>query len=171
MTLSRRVLIKLGIASTLLGWARGALSTIIGATPSETGEFGALPAYLDTLIPAEQTPGASTFNITQRLLDFARFDPAYTKILKLGSEQLDKQAKRMGGSTFATLDSAQRERVVSALAKTERGSLPRTFFDRTLHDAMRLYYAEPSNWPGLGYPGPPQPAGFTDHSQAPQPLS
>jgi hypothetical protein len=127
-----------------------------------------LGAWLDTLIPADETPSATQLGVDKLLITSARADGDYLALLTFGRIWLDLQARQHGVAGFAALDADAREAVAARAAGARPGSTQRRFFDITLQDALTCYYQQPASWPGLGYTGPPQPLGYMDYTRAPE---
>ncbi|MGR9037097.1 MAG: gluconate 2-dehydrogenase subunit 3 family protein [Gammaproteobacteria bacterium] len=127
-----------------------------------------LGPYLDTLLPDDATPGATKLGVDKALLKQARSMPRFGRLIALGCEWLDKQAKGLGAEDFASLDEDSRAAIVAAAEKSPPKSLEHYFFTSTLNFAFQQYYADPASWQGLGYSGPPQPVGYPDHFQPPK---
>jgi len=163
---------RLLIGTLLLGLAtqaRVALAAAGAGSPAAAAATGTcLAALLDTLIPRDQSPGATDAGVHRVLLAKAARRAGYRGLLRAGCGWLDAQAPREGAAGFAALDAAARGRVVERAAAAAQGSLERRFFERVRDDAMFVYYAQPASWSSLGYRGPPQPVGFPDHAQPPQ---
>ncbi|MFO1195560.1 MAG: gluconate 2-dehydrogenase subunit 3 family protein [Burkholderiaceae bacterium] len=121
-----------------------------------------LRAYVDTLIPADETPPGSALGVDRALLaKGVRRD--YARLLELGLAWIDRAALAAHGQRFHLLGEAARDAIVGRAAAADAGSLPRVFFVRTRADAFHHYYGQPASWRDLGaYAGPPQPRGFPD---------
>jgi len=131
------------------------------------GQQQTLAAYLDTLIPADETPSATQLGVTEKILSQAATDSDYLRLLNKACDWLEAQAQQSGAAHFAALSEDQREQVIHLAAAGEGGPLVEMFFDQTLAAAFSYYYADPRSWPALDYAGPPQPRGFMDYTQAP----
>lgn len=130
--------------------------------PGET-----LRRYLDTLIPADETPSASALGVDREVMDIARRLPEYLQLLDLGLAWLDTAARARGAASFAAATDEHRIAIVREAQEARPGTLPRRLFDRVRSDAVRLYYAHPASWSALDYGGPPQPVGFPDFERGP----
>jgi hypothetical protein len=128
-----------------------------------------LRAYLDTLIPADETPSASQLGTDRWMLAKGRKDEGYQLALVVGTTWLDEQARERGTRDFVSLDLSAREAVVTRAAGADSESVENLFFEITRTDAMQHYYAQPESWRGIpGYQGPPQPLGYMDYYLPPQ---
>lgn len=130
-----------------------------------------LRAYVDTLIPADETPSGTALGVDQQLLNVASSLPDSQRLLDLGLAWLNQQARANYDRDFPDLGEREREAVVSKAAAADYNTLPRVFFERTRADAFFHYYGRPESWHGIRYyRGPPQPLGFMDYTQPPRPL-
>lgn len=163
MTVSRRGFLKW---STVL-WALARLFPAGAASQSKPVEDKTLAAWLDTLIPADETPSATQLGVDRMMLDAARNDPDYQVVLRFGRKWLDAQARARGAADFAALDPVAREAVAAQAAAAGKEAAEYYFFQATQHEAFGFYYTQPGSWPGLGYRGPPQPLGYMDYTRKP----
>jgi hypothetical protein len=156
-----------------LGAALTAVRGLAGAVPIKDHGSASAPraetlhALVDTLIPGDATAPASAFGIDRAILDAARRDEQYSRLIEEGADWLDRSARMLGARDFASANEAQRIQVVQQAERAPVQAAPRRLFERVRVDAMRRYYAEPATWGTLGYTGPPQPAGFPDFQQPP----
>jgi hypothetical protein len=156
------------IAAALLAPFRALGAVVAPGAPPRAEPLAALPAWLDTLIPADGSPSATQLDVDAALLADAGQQPVLMRTLAAGCRRLDNEARRLGAAGFAALSEPLREQVAAAAAAAPEGSLPRQFFLTTQYYAFAHYYARPESWPGLGYHGPPQPVGFPDHADRPR---
>lgn len=137
-----------------------------GKQPSRQASDATLAAWLDTLIPADETPSATQLGIDRMMLAVARKDPDYRIVLDFGCSWLDQQARAQGAVDFAALDTTGREAIAARAAAA--GEAPEYyFFVSTRDEAFGFYYRQPESWPGLGYRGPPQPLGYMNYVRKP----
>jgi hypothetical protein len=127
-----------------------------------------LASFLDTLIPADETPSATQAGMADVIQSKADKDERYRQFLEQGCAWLDDQARRTGAASFALLNQAARDKVVGKAELEPAGTLPRQFFEQTAEVCFFLYYSRPDGWKGLRYDGPPQPRGFLNYTQAPK---
>lgn len=159
----RRVLLRATLASPLvLLAATGIASTSISADSIQT-----LKAYLDILIPADESPAASAVGVHEALLASMKADGRYHYLVTEGISWLARQADAVAQRPFAELPLSAQEDVVTRLAGQRVSTLLKLFFDRTRADAMRAYYAQPLAWPTLGINATPQPVGHPNYTQPP----
>src|SRR5690242_1316273 len=67
-----------------------------------------LRALVDTLIPADATPAASAFGIDRVIVDTARRNEPYWRLIEQGAAWLDDSARALGATSFADASEAQR---------------------------------------------------------------
>ncbi len=134
----------------------------------QAGSLSALPAFLDTLIPEDISPSASQLNVGPDLIDRARRESAFERLLILGCTWLNEQSYKQGKQIFENLDEASRIAIVKTAEQSADRSIPRVFFKAVQYYAFEIYYAHPETWVSLGYTGPPQPVGFPDYAKPPE---
>jgi hypothetical protein len=164
----RRLFLALSAGWVVLARKRDSVAAVIGGSRNSAYPLTALPAYLDTIIPRDNSGSASDFGVDRQLIDQASRSRQHMRLLRAGSKWLDSEARKIGAGGFSDLDPSSREVIVERAATARIRSLPRVFFDRTRRDAFRAYYADPLSWERAGYEGPPQPKGFPDHAEAPR---
>lgn len=165
MKFSRRGLFKLFLG---LGVGSALWSLLPGHRARDP--WAGLRAFVDILIPEDETPGASQLGVVDSILAAAQDAPSRLELLRQGTAWLDGQARRFGAADFAGLPQSKREALVGEAAGHTLGSMPRTFFQMVLDDAFFHYYANPQSWAAIGYEGPPQPRGYPDHANPPRAL-
>lgn len=159
-----------------LGWAVSRVlpahaEPIIDTTPFAllAPAEATLRAYVEVLIPADETPSGTALGVDKQLRVVAKGQRDYERLLDLGLAWLNRQARSNYGRNFPELDESGREAVVARAAAADYMTLPRVFFERTRADAFFHYYGRPESWRGMRhYRGPPQPLGFMDYTQAPR---
>ncbi len=167
MAFSRRTLLKLFLGIGLLLPFGALLRWFAPAERKVAAPWDGLRAFVDALVPADTTPGAVELGVVEKILAAAEQRAPHLKLLREGTAWLDEQARVRGATSFAALPREEIEAIVGLAAASPPRSLPRTFFQSTLDDALYLHYADPRSWEGLGYEGPPQPRGFPDHAEPP----
>jgi hypothetical protein len=136
--------------------------------PSAALADATLRAYVDVLLPADETPSGTALGVDRHLLLVARKQRSYQRLLDLGLDWLNRQARAEYGRDFPRLDDGERETVVHRAAAAGYNTLPRVFFQQTRADAFTHYYGRPESWRGIEqYRGPPQPLGFMDYTRPP----
>ena len=167
LNLSRRLLLKLIIATGLFPLLRPVQS--LGQDKSGQVKLDrlTLDAFIDRLIPADETPGAVELGVTKQLLDKAKMNRRYSNLLIKGCDWLDQQARSQGYTSFSLLPLNHQEAIIQQAADSPRRTLPGVFFKRLWKDTCFYYYSHPEVLKRLTYAGPPQPAGFLDYSSPP----
>jgi len=118
-------------------------------------------AWIDHLIPADDTPGALDLGIDAAILE----KPELVKLIEQGTLWLHETSSKSYGKPFPDLTETEAERVILAASEQPTGSWPRDFFFHTRQAAMQLYYADPRNRVNTVWEHPPQPAGHMDYQQ------
>lgn len=160
MSFTRRALLQLLSTALLIQWPWRRLS----AAPDFSTT---LTAFIDTLMPADDTPAASALGIDLALQARAENDRRYRSLLQNGCAWLDEIAQRAYGAGFSELPEHQRVRVLEFIEQLAPRSPARVFFRRLQADLFELYYSHPESWPGLGIDRPPQPHGYGDYDRPP----
>lgn len=166
--MKRREFLKRGLQSVALLVSGIVVPPAFAAIPSGKPALSSLPAFLDTLIPADETPSASALALDDKLYRHAMTIRNYVALLELGCQWLDAQAGALGKNRFHMLDERGRERIVALAESSPVGSIPRQLFDHVRSDLFGFYYAHPASWIGLGLDAPPQPRGYPDYVQPPK---
>lgn len=126
-----------------------------------------LPAFLDTLIPADDSPAATQLGMDKQMIAHAAAIVNYSRLLQLGCAWLDAQALSMGSVDFGQLGQQEMENITRLAEQSPGDSVQKLFFERVKSDLFTFYYSNPASWPALGFAGPPQPAGYPDFAVAP----
>lgn len=170
--MSRREFIKQGLGSAVLLYCAVELPITYAAETrgekSPRRRLESLPAFLDTLVPADSTPSATRLGLEQALLRHAAGIVNYTRLIELGCEWLDTTSTLLHRAPFDKATLSQRESVVTLAETSPENAIPRMFFERVRFDLMGLYYASPASWKGLGLSSAPQPRGYMDFAKPPQ---
>jgi len=125
-----------------------------------------LRAWLEVLIPPDSiSPGAGGLRVDADLMAVAKETPRRYKLLQAGVRWADSEAKAYGSVYFSALAAEQANEVVAKAAASEIGTVPRAFFEYTLRETKKIYYAKPEAWVGLGIERPPQPIGYVDYME------
>jgi len=164
--LTRRTLIR-RIAAAGAWLPASLLLAAPTGTPDTEEELGALGPYLDTLLPADETPAATQLQIDQLILQRAGTDKNLLRLLTLGCAWLDARAIDRDARPYSELEPTARMEIVREAEASSPRTLQRVFFEQTRGLAFHLYYARPEAWRGLAYAGPPQPRGFPDFNRPP----
>lgn len=168
MRYSRRDFLRAITGVCLLGYSGYALKRDYLPARLTEDKRQTLKAFLDVIIPADESPSASALQVDMAILGKSAGDRKFLVLLGRGCDWLDKQAKKLFNiRQFYLLDEGMRQKIVSVAAENLEGSLPRFFFESLRRDAFFYYYGNPLSWKSIGYDGPPQPSGFPDHSSPP----
>lgn len=162
MSLTRRAFLKLLAVASLLKY-----SPRLFAAPSLRGFEPTLAAFLDTLMPADETPSASDLNVDRSLLQKAEGDGDYRRLLLNGCLWLENTAHREYQTGFAALEERHRVSIVTLMEQDDAPAIARAFFRRLQNDLFEHYYSRPESWQGLGIDQPPQPRGYPGYSVPP----
>ncbi len=162
MRFTRRSLLKLLPLALLMQWPWRSVIATSGDNATT------LAAFVDTLMPADETPAASELGIDRMLQARAEADDHYRRLLREGCGLLDRVAQRAYGRDFSELDEEQRVRIVEFFERQGPRTLARAFFRGVRDDLFELYYSQPQSWTGLGMDRPPQPAGYMDYQRPPE---
>ncbi len=168
MALDRRSFIGWLLSLTFVGRVRDLYAAVIGMPRVPVVDpLRAFAPYMDTLIPADDSPSATDLGVDQEILSRIRNSDYRKGTIMQGCRWLDAAARKLGATDFVALDLAGREAVVTKAAQATRGTPPHEFFRYTRYEAFQRYYANPESWIPLNYRGPPQPLGFSDYTQPP----
>lgn len=132
------------------------------AAPQQSGRDVAsvkrtLNAFLDVLIPADElSPSASALGIAERILDEAKDEALFMRLIRVVVAWLDNSANK----DFAALDEKRKVAIVEWMAAAPWESPQRRFFEIMRDRAMWFYYGHAESWGGLPLNAPPQPAGY-----------
>lgn len=144
MTLSRRQLLKLAAGSFIFfGFHRA----FAAGFPELAAKV--LPVFLDTLIPADESPSASDLQVDGKLLKRVEQDPSYAKLLEYGCVWLEQNSNREYQKSFWQITHQQRHQIVILLASKHPSNNAHRFFTRVQRDSFELYYSDPESWQGL----------------------
>ena len=123
------------------------------------------PAFIDTLIPADQTPSATELQVDKDIIHDLKQDKRYLNICLLGCVWLDKTAQEAYQQAFSALNFRQRSALVKTLAEQKNNETAQFFFQYVRDKSFEYYYSKPQSWSGLGFNHPPQPLGYADYDQ------
>lgn len=117
-------------------------------------EMTILQAIIDTIIPADEQPGALETGIEAKLVQFAGAHPEWEVNIPRMVEQSNALAIKAHKQTFNLLDLSQREQLLGSVLKG-KGQL-QLFIDLTLvrNQILRWYYASPTGHATLDYLAP-----------------
>jgi hypothetical protein len=173
---SRRNLLRGGLGgAVLLGLGGVGISlqgTRLGAAPAEplrvlTREEHAIVAAVAARIcpqPGPDVPGADAIGVglmADRLLEKAHPGTVgeVKSVLALFESPLVGAVFLERARPFTQLDPETQDAVLYAW-RDSSVALRRTVFRALSSLVTALYFGDPRTWPGIGYPGPPDPPGF-----------
>jgi hypothetical protein len=162
--MKRRQFLSLGLTSIPLLAMAPAFSAP-ATLPS--GQHPTLLAFLDTLIPADETPSASQLGLETSLIHHAQSIENYMALLTMGCQWLDQQSQASHHVFFWQLAESLRQPIVGLAETSPTGSIPKQLFDHVKSDLFHFYYSHPTILPSLGLLGAPQPFGYLDYAGPP----
>ena len=127
-----------------------------------------LRAFIDALIPRDETPGAIDLDVHMRLFEQADEHAPYARMLGFGAGWLDEQAQQRYGRRFINLNSTEKDAVIETAAAAPRRAPHHRFFSVTRSDVFEWYWSHRDSWARIGFDGPPQPRGFPDFDKPPR---
>lgn len=175
MTARRRFFRKLAAYASILGGTvfisscdeENGKQSSTNTSPAEHGRQ-LLDAFVDTIVPSDQDPGAVEAGVaTEMLARFSKKKNERKKVL-LMLDGLDRLALQRFNSQFNVLTRVQRESVVKNLTDSQDK------IDRPLQVTLvqqrsriiRAFYLSPTGRAMLAY-SPPYPAGYPDFNNPP----
>lgn len=127
-----------------------------------------LDAFVDTIVPKDQDPGAVEAGVTDELL--AWFDEKEQEKIKAGEMlvMIDYVANKNFNKPFIKLTLEQREKVLDLTASSRDAKYhpARNSMQRLRARIIRAFYLSPTGWAMLGYTAP-YPGGYPDFSNPP----
>lgn len=127
-----------------------------------------LDAFVDTLVPKDQDPGAVEAGIPEQLL--ARFAEKPEQAEKAAAmlSTIERVANKKFSKSFRQLDLERREKVLRMIVRSRDSSdhPARDNIRRLRSEVVRDFYQSPVGWAMLGY-APPFPGGYPDYNRAP----
>src|SRR5512135_2072773 len=124
MAFSRRSFLRLTLGIGLLASSGYILKNVFLPSQITSRENKTLEAFLDTLIPSDETPGAVELGAVGNIRHLSDKDYQYRRLLKSGCAWLDNKAAKHSAETFSALDAAKREEVVRQAAGSGPDSMP-----------------------------------------------
>jgi hypothetical protein len=123
-----------------------------------------LSAFLDVLIPKDETPSASELNTHTKIIAHGYRIENYIVLLQQGLAWLDRQSVTYFMKPYAALSTREQERVTYLASTQDAPSIVQLFFSRIKNDALFIYYTQPESWKGM-IESPPQPYGYPDFQE------
>ena len=170
--ISRRTFIRLGALSTLAATGVGLIyrfSYMVIPVPALSEvEVQTTTAIINRLLPGDPiSPGAVDLGVHKEIIERIMQDNMYRRILREGLCWFDEQAHEMKQRAVLRLKPEEQDQLIAMAASAGYKSAANWVYRHLRDDAIRGYYSRPDSWGALCYPGPPQPAGFLDHSDPP----
>ena len=127
-----------------------------------------LDAFVDTIVPKDQDPGAVEAGVTEELLAWFDEKPEEkTKAIEMLAT-IDRVANNKFCNTFKKLKLEQRENVLDITIRSvdSKHHPARNSIQRLRSRIIRAFYMSPTGWAMLGYTAP-FPGGYPDYSTPP----
>ncbi|MDT8321756.1 MAG: hypothetical protein RQ826_14645, partial [Xanthomonadales bacterium] len=125
-TISRRELLRLLLP--MAAWLPAPLMLLAARDSQASAQPAAFGPFLDTLLPGDGAPSATSLGVDRQLLEQAQSDPQLDRLIAAGCAWLDQQAQGLGYADYAGLDQSRRILVVSRAERSRERSLPKVFF-------------------------------------------
>ena len=138
-------------------WWRSRLPSLADSQPT-------LLALVDTLLPADDSPGALDLGVDKQVIKVLAAEAHLTDLARAGLQWFEAAASE----PFAQLPLPARSELVARAAGADRTKVERAFVDQLRHLTIGFYLAHPESLRGLAYAGPPMPAGYADQATAPR---
>ncbi len=171
MPISRRDFLRFVLGGGLLAASAYLFKETLRPSQLSRDEERTLEALLDTLIPADETPGALQFGVAEKIKAKVSEEDRYRLLIRKGCAWLDDTARKSNSKSFGVLSEKDRDLILESALKSDAGSVQRIFFQQIRADAFHYYYSDRRSWARIGYNGPPQPDGFPNYFRSPSPLS
>lgn len=117
-------------------------------------QIAALRAAFSRIIPPDEYPGAVENGVEEYLTgQFTRDLASTAPLYQTGLAALDSEAGERYGKTFAQLDAAQQDELLTAVesgdVQTEWVISPRRFFEMLVNHSAEGFYGDPGNGANL----------------------
>jgi len=115
-----------------------------------------LRALVDTIVPADQDPGAVDVGIHLQLMEKISKDPAQYSLYVKGLAMFDAEAQLRHRRRFADLDLDAREKLLIAMVRGMKKEYAdgRRCIIYARHAVLTAFYSSPAGWRVLGYRPP-----------------
>ncbi len=120
-----------------------------------------LDAFVNTMIPRDETPGALDAGVADAVMASVQSQPELTRLLETGLEALDRASRAHCGRPFASASTEDRQALLRVLAEGRDppgwgpgGPLVGRFWNVARGLIVRLFYASPAGWAEISFPGP-----------------
>lgn len=133
---------------------------------SETINRRTLDAVVDTIVPADQDPGAIAAGVSEKILGLVKAQPNLQQRYARGLMLLDQHAISNSERPLDRLDLDERtDALLSINHKSAADREASVFFARVRKDVLRFYYASETGQRVLGYTPPAD--GYPDYAEPP----
>lgn len=139
------------------------LSSLTGCGEERPAAAGALPvdetaltALVDTIVPADEDPGAVAAGIHLALLEKIKEDRWHHAVYAKGLANIDALARQRHGKRFAELDLEARDELLVSLVREFKPEYndARRCFVTARHAVLTRFYTSPAGWRVLEYRPP-----------------
>jgi hypothetical protein len=120
-----------------------------------------LDAFIDTVIPRDETPGALDAGVSDAVLATLQSQPEVARMLETGLEALERASRAHCGFPFSSASTEDRQALLQILAEGREppgwgpeGPLIGPFWNIARGFIVRLFYGSPAGWAEVGFPGP-----------------
>jgi Gluconate 2-dehydrogenase subunit 3 len=120
-----------------------------------------LDAFVDTMIPRDETPGALDAGVADAVLATVQSQPEVARLLETGLEALERASHVHCGRPFASASTEDRQALLQVLVEGREppgwrpgGPLVGPFWNVARGLIVRLFYGSPAGWAEVGFPGP-----------------
>ena len=141
-------------------------SSAMGQASDIKNRPSTLGAFLDTLIPSDETASATEAGILNPYLEWLDDDSFFKEVSFQVSNWLNEEALLISEKTFTLLEEVSRIRLLTELETLPIYTVGRTFFDSSRNQAFSLYYSRQESWQSLVLSRPPQPIGYLKYYEA-----
>jgi len=163
--LTRRYLFKLGFLANFSNLFVSGVGQA-QARPIADIEAG-MRALVDTIVPADESPGAVALGVDRMLFSRIRKNANYLKVITETFDALDKMAVQQSDLSFAKLDLAQRSSIISRVLNS-RKQFPEASrqIGALRTQVLTEFYASGLAFTMLDY-HPPSQGGYPDYARIP----
>ncbi len=160
--MKRRSVLKLMVAavtvfvSGVFAW-RWRTSPDQAASREDSDFNNWLESVVDTVVPADEHPGAVEAGIAAQIENRLRRQTRKRELYEYGRNRLDRLGLERYGKVFSELDIERREETLISLSTEDGkqdGRRDRYFFYTVRSDVLRRYYASPAGQRAVGYRPP-----------------
>lgn len=120
-----------------------------------------LDAFVDTVIPRDETPGALDAGVADAVLATVQSQPEVARLLETGLDALERASRAQYGRPFASASTEDRQALLQVLGEGREppgwgseGPLVGPFWNVARGLIVRLFYGSPVGWAEVGFPGP-----------------